>query len=494
LLLGGALAGDGLVAVLSYVVDVKSAAGAAVINFLYLAIIPVGVAGILDLAARRDRSSTLRRSLDAVLIGLSLLVISWSVVLRPLYAGSHATGINRVFDLVFPVGDVIILSLVVFVATRYRSEGTTGLTFIGLAMVIWSFSDSAYSYLAFRGTYYQGHPVEVGWFAGYALLLVAAGRARPTTREESPPTLPRIHVPYFIAGASLAVGVGMQAVRMTLDPVVVYGLLVLCVLVIVRQFVAILEAKSLTISRMRELDQLKSSFLMAISHDLRTPLTSVVGYASLLDDGVSDLSAEEVAEFAHTINVSGQRLERLLADLLDVERLSRGILEARRRVTDMRELVRRVLEYSGKDGRVRIEIAKGTHADVDPALVERIVENLVSNGVKYTPPGTTICVRGEPQGEDFLLTVEDNGPGVPDELKTLIFDLFQQNGPAYQPGTGVGLSLVAQFAKLHGGRAWVEDTPGGGARFRVLLCAAAVRPTEEADDGNDRVPVATTTT
>jgi signal transduction histidine kinase len=420
----------------------------------------------------------LRLSLDAILIGISLFLISWSVVLRALYMGSTGPAVGRVLGLVYPVGDVIILSLVAFVATRYRTEGTTPLNLIGLAMVIWSVSDSAYSYLSFKGMYFPGHPVEVGWVAGFVLLIVAALRARPVEAEEEPRSrLPRVHLPYVVAGVSFLIGVATQIARGTQDPVVVYGLLGLSLLVLARQFSAIVEHQRFTIRQMEELDQLKTTFLMAISHELRTPLTSVVGYASLLDGALSDFSPEEAGQFVHAINVSGQRLEHLLSDLLDIERMDRGALALKRRETDLRELVRRVLEYSGMDGRVQATIAKDTLAHVDPAIVERIVENLVVNAVKHTPADTNIYVLAESFGTSLVLTVEDDGPGIPDDVKAAIFEPFRKSAPTHRPGTGVGLTLVAQFAKLHGGSAWVEDRPGGGSRFRVHLEDSVVAPT-----------------
>jgi two-component system sensor histidine kinase MtrB len=108
---------------------------------------------------------------------------------------------------------------------------------------------------------------------------------------------------------------------------------------------------------------------------------------------------------------------------------------------------------------------------VDPAKVERVVENLLTNAGRHTTPDTPVWVRVVRRDEGVLLTVEDAGGGVPRELRAALFEPFRQ-GPAaaaHAPGVGIGLSLVARFAELHGGRAWVQDRPGGGASFQVLL-------------------------
>ncbi|HET6751501.1 MAG TPA: ATP-binding protein [Actinomycetes bacterium] len=104
-------------------------------------------------------------------------------------------------------------------------------------------------------------------------------------------------------------------------------------------------------------------------------------------------------------------------------------------------------------------------------MVERMVENLLANAGRHTTPDTPVWVRVAHRGQGVLLAVEDAGAGVPRELQATLFEPFRQ-GPgmsAHAPGVGIGLSLVARFAELHGGRAWVQDRPGGGASFRVLL-------------------------
>ena len=108
-------------------------------------------------------------------------------------------------------------------------------------------------------------------------------------------------------------------------------------------------------------------------------------------------------------------------------------------------------------------------------MVERIVDNLVGNAIKHTPDGARISVVVSRDGADVLLAVEDAGPGVPREHHDSIFELFTRGPDATAPGTGIGLTIVSQFAAAHGGRAWLDDKPGnGGATFKVLLPDCAV--------------------
>jgi signal transduction histidine kinase/putative methionine-R-sulfoxide reductase with GAF domain len=227
--------------------------------------------------------------------------------------------------------------------------------------------------------------------------------------------------------------------------------------------------------RLRALDEMKNTFLEAVSHDLRTPLTSILGSAVTLEKSGMDIPREDAIDLLQRIASNARKLERLLGDLLDLDRLQRGIITPQRRPIDVGALVRgAVREFEQLGGR---EIECGSDeliANVDPSKVERIVENLLSNASRHTSPDSRIWARVERSEDGLLVVVEDEGDGVPDELKDAVFEPFRQGpGPASaSPGVGVGLSLVARFAELHGGRAWVEDRPGGGASFKVLLAEA----------------------
>lgn len=225
--------------------------------------------------------------------------------------------------------------------------------------------------------------------------------------------------------------------------------------------------------RLRQVDEMKNAFLSAVSHELRTPLSAVMGYALTLNQSELHLSEEERRELLERLAANALKLQRLLGDLLDVDRMERGILEPRRQPVDLEALAGRVVQETDVRGRtVELDVEQVV-AEIDGPKVERILENLLVNAAKHTPPGTVVRVgiRGEDGG--ILIAVEDEGAGVPDDLKESVFRPFERGprAPTHAPGTGIGLSLVARFAELHGGRAWVEDRDGGGASFRVFLPA-----------------------
>ena len=225
------------------------------------------------------------------------------------------------------------------------------------------------------------------------------------------------------------------------------------------------------VTEQRQVDRLREDILSAVSHELRTPLTSVLGFALTLEERRSELDPETVDEIVADIAQAARRLERLLSDLLDIERLRLGHTVVRRERVDVSDLVRRVVADYPLDGRV-VTISGGpVAANVDGAKVERIVDNLVANAAKHTPPGGPIDIRLDTRGNDLLLVVEDEGPGIADQYKQDVFETFNRgpNVSSMTPGAGIGLALVARFTAIHGGRSWVEDAPGGGAAFHVLI-------------------------
>lgn len=215
------------------------------------------------------------------------------------------------------------------------------------------------------------------------------------------------------------------------------------------------------------------SFVQGISHELRTPLTSVAGFASVLASQGDAMPAEQREHVLDRLLVGTRRLTELVDDLVDMDRLVGDPgTRVTRAPTDVRPLVENAIRtLPTSHHAVTVEGDPGEVA-VDSSMLERIVRHLVGNGLRHTPAGSTVTC-GLAVGRDGLrLVVEDDGPGVPDDLRGRLFEPFTQGASATEapsPGTGIGLALVASLAQAHDGRTWYETAAGGGARFVVVL-------------------------
>jgi PAS domain S-box-containing protein len=227
------------------------------------------------------------------------------------------------------------------------------------------------------------------------------------------------------------------------------------------------------VERLRALDEMKNTFLAAVSHELRSPLTSILGL-SLTLERMPEMAGPERADLLDRLGANARKLDRLLKDLLDLDRLARGIVEPQHRRIDVAELAVGTLQsLDGLADRSVITSVAPVVVEADGPKVERIVENLLVNAARHTTEDRRIWLRVEPADDGVVIAVEDDGPGVPEDMRDAIFEPFRQGATAtpHAPGTGIGLSLVSRFAELHGGRAWVEEREGGGASFRVFLPA-----------------------
>lgn len=255
---------------------------------------------------------------------------------------------------------------------------------------------------------------------------------------------------------------------------------------------AIVSARSIeqqqeAVNRLEALDELKTSFLGVASHELRTPATAISGLASLLAERWDALGEQDRKVFAQRIATNADSLNGLVQDLLDFARLERGDLRLALGPIDLSATVESVLTRLHTvwgSHRVEHRIDPDITVVADATAIERIVTNLVSNAVKFSPEGSPVIVTVERAGNHACLVVDDEGPGVPDEERDKIFvRFFRGSGDAVvrTRGVGIGLSVVQDFVSQMGGTVRVERSPAGGARFVVELLQHD-RSTEEVAD------------
>ncbi|HEY7336903.1 MAG TPA: ATP-binding protein [Bryobacteraceae bacterium] len=222
-----------------------------------------------------------------------------------------------------------------------------------------------------------------------------------------------------------------------------------------------------------ETEQMRSSLLSAVSHDLRTPLASITGAASTLRTQSDKLAAEVRHELLESISEEADRLSRLVANLLDMTRFESGAVELRRDLYPLEEIVGSALQRlePRMEGRA---VSTVLPADlppvfVDDVLIGQVVANLVENALKYTPEGTPLELAAETGADGVILEVRDRGPGLAPGEEDRIFEKFYRGATKGAGGAGLGLAICRAVVQAHRGSIRAFNRPGGGAVFRVTL-------------------------
>ena len=233
---------------------------------------------------------------------------------------------------------------------------------------------------------------------------------------------------------------------------------------------AVVRAEARALDRTNEL---RTALLNAVSHDLRTPLASIKASVSSLRAHDVQWSPDEASEFLAAIEEDTDRLNQLVGNLLDMSRLQTGTLELDRQPIALEEVVAHAVESLGTQA-ARVDIDVPEHlplALVDPGLLERAIANVIANAVHWTPPDDVVLVTARSAPPDLEIHVVDHGPGVPADARERIFRPFQRLDDRSSSGVGLGLAIARGFIEAMDGELLVEDTPEGGATFRILVAA-----------------------
>jgi two-component system sensor histidine kinase KdpD len=234
------------------------------------------------------------------------------------------------------------------------------------------------------------------------------------------------------------------------------------------------------VKRTEETDRLRSALLTSISHDLKTPLAAVIGSAGTLRELSGNLSEAEKADLLTTILEEGERLNRFIANLLDMTRLESGAVMPNAGLHDVSEVVDSALRRAGKIlTRHHVELhltGDLPMVELDPVLFEQVLFNLFDNAAKYAPADTTICIEASRDADAVCLRVFDEGTGIPDGDLERIFDKFYrvQKGDRVRAGTGLGLAISRGFVEaLDGTIVAANRSDRSGAVFTIRLPISA---------------------
>lgn len=218
----------------------------------------------------------------------------------------------------------------------------------------------------------------------------------------------------------------------------------------------------------------RDEFLAIVSHDLRNPIGTIASCAQMLLEDYPDVSPEE-RQWIALIKRNADSALRLIADLLDMERISIGKLDLKFELHDVGGLLREAVESfvhaaSAKSILLRALAPEEPIAAVfDRDRIMQVLSNLIGNALKFTPEGGAIVLKSERRGEEVWVTVSDNGPGIPAEKQSSIFERFAQINVRDRRGLGLGLYISKMLLEAHGGRIWVQSSVGKGSAFTFAL-------------------------
>gem|GEM_PF-822324 len=261
-------------------------------------------------------------------------------------------------------------------------------------------------------------------------------------------------------------------------------------LAIIIEMITLYENLSAKAAELAQMNRLKDEFLSTVSHELKTPLTTIKGFVSVILSGEVGPLNEQQSNFLNVADQSINRLSHLISNLLDLSRLN-GKVEMEFSVISLNELVRGSVSnmlIKAKEKNIKLS------SSVDPAMppvyadlrwISQVVDNLLINAIKYSGQGASVSVSGRDKGDVAVICVEDTGPGIPAEEQRLIFDKFYRGktNASQVPGTGLGLAISKSVIEKHGGTIWLESKPGAGSRFYFALPVAKPKcgpPAEEA--------------
>jgi signal transduction histidine kinase len=467
----------------------------------YLAGYPFAAAGLLLLMLSSGGRNRLAALADAGVLTFAFAIFQWTFVMKPAIDTSDGATANVVAAL-YPAMDIVLLAGLAgfFISPAWR---TWSFRILAASVLILVAGDEVYGLRP--NSYTPGHWLDITWMLSYLLWGTAA--LHPSMRELSEPRrAPALRVGFgriaVLASALLAAPLTLVVQKLrgaSLELYEVAALAAAVSLLVVARLAGILRALEQIRLRERtaraaaemmqgrlteqntkllEADRLKDEFVALISHDLRTPLTSITGYVELaLDEETEPPLDEERRGYLEVVSRGSERLLRLVDDLLFVARLQTGRLVLATTALDLGEVARQALaEARPRAEQKHLELAFTGDESV-PILADRgrifqLMDNLISNAVKFTPEGGRIEVRTEREPEGAVLEVSDTGIGLlPDELER-IFDRFFRSSRSVDsqiPGTGLGLFIVRAIAEAHGGRISASLRDAGGTTFRVEL-------------------------
>ncbi len=467
-----------------------------VADAFYLAGYPFLTIGLLLLVLRLRSQERRVGLIDAALLTVAFGLCQWIFLMEDLVRGS-ASASEKIVALSYPAMDVVLLAALVFLALT-PAWRTVAYRYLTASILLLLVADEIYG--VSPDTYADASWLDAGWLLSYVLWGVAAlspsmrGLSEPKRSRD--PRLTTLRLAVLAAALAAAPAIllveratdgNIDAVAIAVGAVVLSGLVLLRLAGLIRSLdrlrgaerVARAEAESVRRQlaeqneQLREADRLKDEFVALISHDLRTPLTSIMGYLELtLEDG--ELSKRQ-SGYLEIVDRNAKRLLALVNDLLFVARLEAGELDLHPSKLDLAAVVRQTVSEAEPRAAasgitLTCEAEPVPPVSADRGRIFQLLDNLVSNAIKFTPEGGDVRVSVAQANGAVRLEVADTGIGVDADEQRRLFERFFRASTAAErqiPGTGLGLYIARAIVEAHGGSISVESEPGRGTSFRI---------------------------
>jgi signal transduction histidine kinase len=467
-----------------------------VADAFYLAGYPFLTVGLVLLVVRLRTQERRVGLIDAALLTIAFGLCQWIFLMEELVHGSGSAA-EKIVALSYPAMDVVLLAALVFLALT-PAWRTVAYRYLTASILLLLIADEIYG--VSPDTYADASWLDAGWLLSYVLWGVAAlcpsMRALSESRRSRGPRLTTVRL--VVLGAALATaptvlaveratGRGYDAIAIAAGAVALSALVLLRLAGLIRALdrLRVTERQARAEAegarrrlveqneQLREADRLKDEFVALISHDLRTPLTSIMGYVELTleDGGLNDRQRRQL----EVVDRNAHRLLRLVNDLLFVARLEAGELDLHPSELDLAAIAKQSVaeaEPRAVANGVTLSCAVESVPSVqgDRGRMFQLLDNLVSNAIKFTPEGGDVRISVAQANGTVRLEIADTGIGIPPDEQRRLFERFFRASTAAErhiPGTGLGLYIARAIVEAHGGSISVESEPGRGTAFRV---------------------------